>query len=219
MKLELVSHPVCPYVHRSAIMLAEKGVSFTRRYVDLKNKPEWFTALSPRGKVPVLLADDRPLFESAAINEFLDETCAPPLLPADPWERATQRAWVEVANDLFATQFTLLAAPSGELDAARAKLDLVLERFEGALETGVIDVESFGLIHAACAPALHRFVVVEQHLGARLLEKTPRLHAWARRLAARPSVARTVPDDFAEQFFAVFRARGGILVASASKWS
>ena len=67
MKLELVSHPICPFVHRAAIMLAEKGVPFERRYVDLKAKPDWFLAISPRGKVPLLVADGSVLFESAAI--------------------------------------------------------------------------------------------------------------------------------------------------------
>jgi glutathione S-transferase len=34
-KLELVSHALCPFVHRAAIMLREKGVLFDRRIVDL----------------------------------------------------------------------------------------------------------------------------------------------------------------------------------------
>src|SRR5580698_8911864 len=110
MKLELISHVLCPFVHRAAIMLREKGVAFDRRNVDLKNKPDWLLAISPRGKVPVLCADGVALFESAAICEFLDETHPPPLIPTDPFERARQRAWVEVANDLLIAQFNLLVA-------------------------------------------------------------------------------------------------------------
>src|ERR1700710_3262367 len=82
MTLDLDSHPLCPFVHRAAIMLHEKGVPFDRRNVDLKNKPDWFLALSPRGKVPVLVADGVSLFESAAICEFLDETQPPRLIAA-----------------------------------------------------------------------------------------------------------------------------------------
>lgn len=95
MKLELISHALCPFVHRASIMLTEKGVSFDRRNADLKNKPAWFLALSPRGKVPVLVADGVALFESAAICEFLDETHLPRLIPSDPFERARQRGWVK----------------------------------------------------------------------------------------------------------------------------
>ena len=53
--LQLVSHPLCPYVHRATAMLLEKGVPFDVRYVDLRAKPDWFLELSPRGKVPVLV--------------------------------------------------------------------------------------------------------------------------------------------------------------------
>ena len=65
-ELLLVSHALCPYVQRAAIVLAEKGVAFERRDIDLSNKPAWFLALSPLGKTPVLslsftTADGRPL--------------------------------------------------------------------------------------------------------------------------------------------------------------
>ena len=50
-KLILVSHHLCPYVQRAAISLAEKGVPFERVDIDLANKPGWFKAISPLGKV------------------------------------------------------------------------------------------------------------------------------------------------------------------------
>lgn len=51
------------------VVLAEKGVAFERRWVDLANKPGWFLAVSPLGKTPVLLVGDQPVFESAVICE------------------------------------------------------------------------------------------------------------------------------------------------------
>src|SRR6185295_20138660 len=80
-QLTLVSHRLCPYVQRAAIALAEKGVPFTRRDVDLANKPDWFKAISPLGKVPLLQVDNEVLFESAVIVEYLEETQAPALHP------------------------------------------------------------------------------------------------------------------------------------------
>src|SRR5207237_3450984 len=83
-KLDLVSHHLCPYVQRAVITLTEKGAPFTRTYVDLANKPDWFTAISPLGKVPLLrIDDDDVLFESAVICEYLEETIAPALHPRD----------------------------------------------------------------------------------------------------------------------------------------
>jgi glutathione S-transferase len=213
MKVELISDALCPFVHRASILLAEKGVPFERRNVDLKNKPDWFVALSPRGKVPVLIADGVALFESAAICEFLDETHPPPLIPSDPFERARQRGWVEVANDLLLTQYKLLAAASpAELEIASKALEPVLARLEAVLESGLIAATGFGLVHVALAPALHRFVVVEDRLGLGLLHDRPMLEALARRLAVRPSVARTVPDDFGARFVQIFVDRGSVLI-------
>jgi len=214
MKLELISRLLCPFVHRAAIMLHEKGVAFDRRNVDLKNKPDWFLAISPRGKVPVLVADGVALFESAVICEFLDETHPPRLVPTEPFERARQRGWVEVANDLLAVQFRILAAAEpDEVDKQRVVLDALLARFEEAIGAGVIAEEAFGLIHVAVAPALHRFVVIEDRLGLKLLEGTPTLAALARRLTDRPSVIETVPPDFDRQFVQILVERNSLLVA------
>jgi glutathione S-transferase len=217
MKLELISHRLCPFVHRAAIMLREKGVPFDRRSVDLKNKPDWFLAISPRGKVPVLVADGVPLFESAAICEFLDETHPPHLVPADPLERARQRAWVEVANDLLAAQYKVFsAATEDEADKARAALDTTLARVEEAVADGTIPATGFGLVHVAMAPALHRFVVAAERLGVDLLGRTPRLAKLARALAARPSVIETVPEEFGDELVQLLAERKSLLVAASS---
>jgi glutathione S-transferase len=87
--LTLISHPLCPFVQRAAIVLLEKGVSFDRINVDLADKPDWFLALSPTGKVPVLKVSqedgsDAVLFESMVICEYLEETQAA-LLPPPRW--------------------------------------------------------------------------------------------------------------------------------------
>jgi glutathione S-transferase len=52
--LTLISHNLCPYVQRAAIALLEKDVAFERITIDLSNKPDWFLAISPTGKVPLL---------------------------------------------------------------------------------------------------------------------------------------------------------------------
>ena len=52
--LVLISHALCPYVQRAAIVLAEKGVAFERRDIDLAHKPDWFLAVSPLGRLSLL---------------------------------------------------------------------------------------------------------------------------------------------------------------------
>ena len=95
-KYLLVSFKTCPWVQRAAIVLREKKIDFEFRHIDRDNRPDWFLAISPHKKVPVLRIDDTvSLFESNAIAEYLDETIAPRLHPDDPVQRAINRAWTD----------------------------------------------------------------------------------------------------------------------------
>jgi len=103
--LTLVSHNLCPYVQRAAIALAEKRVAFAKVYVDLSDKPDWFRAISPLGKVPLLRVasggGEQVIFESAVILEYLEETQANPLHPDHPLDRARHRSWIEFGSALL----------------------------------------------------------------------------------------------------------------------
>ncbi|MDE2595189.1 MAG: glutathione S-transferase N-terminal domain-containing protein, partial [Burkholderiales bacterium] len=100
-QLTLISHALCPYVQRAAIVLAEKGLRFERIDIDLAHKPDWFLKLSPLGKTPVLLVNGQPIFESAVICEYLDETTWPALHPTDPLQRAQHRGWMEFGSTVL----------------------------------------------------------------------------------------------------------------------
>src|SRR4051812_45459026 len=93
MPLTLISHHLCPYVQRVAIVLQEKGLSFERIDIDLADKPDWFLRVSPLGKTPVLLVDGEAIFESAVICEYLDDSVAPRLHPTPVLARARHRGW------------------------------------------------------------------------------------------------------------------------------
>src|SRR3954468_24665593 len=121
--LTLVSHQLCPYVQRAAIALAEKGVAYERVDVDLANKPDWFKALSPLGKTPVLQVGETAIFESAVILEYLEETQPNPLHPADPLGRAEHRSLIEfgaaILNDIWGLYS---ASDRAAFDAKRQQL-------------------------------------------------------------------------------------------------
>jgi glutathione S-transferase len=212
MKIKLISFALCPYVHRTTTLLHEKGIGFDIEYIDLANKPAWFLEISPRGKVPVLVADGVNLFESAVINEYLDETQPPRMLPDAPLQRAVQRAWIEVVNDLFAAQYKLVyAATQEDFEAAKAACADVIRRFEGAVRGPFFAGETFGLVDAAAAPALHRFSILEAQLPADWSASFPAFSSWMRRVATRPSVVAGVLPDFERSFLAALRKRDGYL--------
>ena len=81
------------------MMLIEKDVAFTLREVDLNDKPDWFLEVSPYSKVPVIRHQGRVVYESAIINEYLDEVFpTPEMMPAGARARATARIWIDFMN-------------------------------------------------------------------------------------------------------------------------
>ena len=55
----LCSFKTCPWVQRAAIVLRAKNVPYEITYIDRVKRPDWFLAVSPHSKVPVLLIDDK----------------------------------------------------------------------------------------------------------------------------------------------------------------
>ena len=96
MDLELISFKVCPYVQRSVITLNHKNCDYKITFIDIMNPPDWFLKLSPLGKIPILKVNGKEvLFESAVINEYIDDVTPGTLKPDDPLTLAKNRAWIE----------------------------------------------------------------------------------------------------------------------------
>src|SRR3954447_13580084 len=157
--LKLVSHKLCPYVQRAVIALTEKGVPFERIHIDLRNKPEWFLAISPLGKTPVLQVGDVAIFESAVILEYLEETAAKPLHPVDPLRRAEHRGWIDFGSVVLNDIAGLYTAPD-EI-AFTAKTLQLGQRFarleERVLAAPWFDGQKFSLVDAVYGPVFRYF--------------------------------------------------------------
>jgi glutathione S-transferase len=201
--LRLISHRLCPYVQRAVIALSEKGVAFERIDIDLSNKPDWFLKISPLGKTPVLLVGDHAIFESAVILEYLEDTQAKPLHPADPLARAEHRAWIEfgsaVLNDI-AGFYT-----AQDEAAFNARLTQLKQRF-ARLEVRVaaspwFDGERFSLVDGVFAPVFRYFDLFDEIGDFGILKGKPKLFRWRDSLATRPSVKSAVgaERDFIER--------------------
>ena len=98
--MELYTARVCPFAHRTRLTLLEKGLEFEHIEIDLKNKTPRFLEVSPYGKVPALFHDGQTIYESAIINEYLDEVFPnPSLMPNDPVFRAKARIWIHYCTE------------------------------------------------------------------------------------------------------------------------
>ncbi|WOB51322.1 glutathione S-transferase family protein [Xanthomonas hydrangeae] len=206
--LTLISHPLCPFVQRAAIVLLEHAVAFERVDIDLHAKPDWFLALSPTGKVPLLRIGQpdgsvATLFESVVICDYLDETSgSTSLYPRDPLQRAQQRAWIEFAAPTFADAWQFLnASDQASADTASAAFRGKLQKLEQALGQGPYFAgPTFGMVDVVFAPLLRYFGLLPADVCAPLFEGLPRIGAWRAALAARPSVIGAVAQDYASRF-------------------
>jgi glutathione S-transferase len=216
----LVSSKICPFVQRAVILLLAKGVAHEVTYIDLANKPEWFTQQSPRSKVPILIVGDVVLFESQAICEYLDETTGGDrLTPADPLLRARDRAWFPFAGeDLFAPVFkAMISASPEDVELQKKELSSKLDRLalekHGPYLSG--DGSRFGLADVAIAPAFTRIAFIGRLTQSDWLAGYPSLGDYSRRLLERPEVARSVPDDFESAMLALMKKRQSCLLPAA----
>jgi glutathione S-transferase len=197
-RLKLISHKLCPYVQRAVIALTEKGVAFERVDIDLSNKPDWFLAISPLGKTPVLQVGDIPIFESAVILEYLEETQPKPLHPSDPLRRAEHRGWIEFGSTVLADIAGFYAAPDeATFNARTSQLAQRLARLEARVAAAPwFDGEPFSLVDAVFGPVFRYFDVFDAIGDFGILAGKPKLERWRKALAARPSVRAAVSADY-----------------------
>ncbi len=214
MDLELVSFKTCPFVQRSVITLLHKRAPYRIRYVDLADPPRWFLKLSPAKKAPLLVVDgEHVVFESAVINEFVDEVTPGRLHPSDPLPRALNRSWIEFGSNCLmdVLHMTTAGDERGFADVVEA-FNAKLGEVEAALDDGpYFNGERFSLVDAAYAPLFMRVKLIERYAPVLDNGALPRLAHWGEGLHALDAVSRSVVPEFAELYEALIRRRQGYL--------
>lgn len=196
--IEIVSSATCPFAQRTRMALLEKGLDFDLNEISLDAKPDWFLAISPYGKVPVLRHDGASLFESAVINEYLEDVFPdPPLLPRDPKARASARIWIDFANVRFVPHVykLMLAQDAASQDLHKQRLTDAFRRMEDeglAKSAGPYWLgNEISLVDLSFFPHMDRFVAIEHYRDFKIPESCPRLIAWREMMRARPSARET----------------------------
>lgn len=195
--IEIYSAALCPFAHRSRLTLVEKGIPFQLIEIDLHNKPANFLDISPYGKVPVLKHGEHRVWESAIVNEYLEETFPkPPLLPKEPIQRAQARIWINFADTrLFTTTGKLLysreAQPNPTILAELSEHLLFMEQ-EGLQKKSANGSywlgETLSLVDLTYYPWFEQMAVLAHFRGFKLPNGLNRLKAWWEAMANRESV-------------------------------
>jgi glutathione S-transferase len=86
------------------ITMRAKGLTWDAIKVDLFKTDQYdpkYLKLNPKGVVPMLVHDGKPVIESTLICEYIDETFprSPQLIPADPWLQSRMRLWSKMVDE------------------------------------------------------------------------------------------------------------------------
>jgi glutathione S-transferase len=202
MTLQLWSHPYAAYGQKASVALYELGLPFELRLVDAGDETGMaaFRAVSPFGKMPVLIDDDRRLVESSVVIEYLDQLAGGGrLIPADPEGALEARLIDRIVDTYVGGPMNRIIPrkfrPAGNEDPYGDAQDAaVLESAWDWLEDRLADGRTWGAgetftLADCCAAPILTYARRLVPFGDR-----PRLKAWHRRLMARPSFVRALED-------------------------
>ncbi|WP_373540025.1 glutathione S-transferase family protein [Chamaesiphon sp.] len=216
-QIQLYSAVLCPFAHRVRLTLQVKGVPFESIEIDPQNKPTNFLEISPYGKVPVLKHGDNRVWESAIVNEYLEETFPdPPLLPTDPMQRAQARIWINFADTrLFATTGKLLHGRDPHPTTLLNELSehLLFMEHEGLRKNPASAPYWLGtelsLVDLTFHPWFEQLAVLEHFRGFGLPSGLDRLQEWEAAVAEREAVRSIAnsPEFYLERYGRLVQAK------------
>ena len=154
----------------------------------MKNKPKELLDRNPYGKVPVLEDGNTIIYESAIIDEYLDEKYPkPPLMPRDPSARGRVRIWIDYCN-------TRLQRAAGHVahnhNVEQSKLEIgeYLSTLNREMAGRDYLASDYSLADITFIPFFTRLERYQMTIGGDL----PNVKAWMMRLLDRPAVRQTL---------------------------
>ncbi|XP_010551489.1 PREDICTED: glutathione S-transferase U13-like [Tarenaya hassleriana] len=196
-----------PFVLRARVGLHLKSVTYD--YLEekdvLNDKSELLLKHNPVYKtVPVLVHGDRPVCGSLNIVQYIDEVWPsdPPILPSDPFDRATARFLAEYIDEHCVGAIGGLAGAKDEegRKVAKTKLEECLDVIEtefGKRSKGkdFFGGDSVNLVDIAFGCVLGPLRVAERFSGLQFLrqDKTPSLLRWADKFCRHNAVKPYMP--------------------------
>ena len=201
-KYHIIGHRLCPYVQRVVILMEEKQIPYIRTDIELHNKPEWLQKLSPTGKVPVLVVNEnKSLFESSVICEYLDEVTLGSLHPDDMFDKATHRAWIEYGTEILDCIAKIIYRDK-TYKCVEATLEEIADLFcivEQELSGGKYFSDSqFHIVDGVYATIFRYFDVLGELTTLDLFSNLSKIKKWKEASLQRKSVQDAVPKNYNE---------------------
>ena len=212
MDLELILFKACPFAHRVVITLLHTQQEHRYTFINPAQKPDWIQAISPLGQIPLLRVDGtQTLFESSAINDYLNDISGGKLLPADSLQRARCRCWIEysgVCQRAFGDLIT--AKDENQFHEAGINFLNLLGKMEEQLgeNSRYFMGDPLSLVDIAFAPLFVRMHSLQSVVALPDSEPRPKIEQWQAELLALEVVQQSVNGDFFPIFKNMVRGRG-----------
>ncbi|MCW5316938.1 glutathione S-transferase [Nostoc sp. KVJ3] len=208
----------CPFCERVWFALEEKEIPFATEFIDLTNKPKWYTDLVPTTLVPAAKIEGKLVYESKDILLALEEQFGTTLLPENPEENAVARQWLEDAetNGVRDIAYKFLRqAPEDpqELAILQADFEAKLDELEQLLGKypGPYFLSTFSVVDITYSPHLDRLAAnlpVYRGYHIKGNPRYPRINTWFEALKQRPAYHRVKSDDTTNNL--LLRRRWGV---------
>lgn len=183
---------------KAEIAALEKGlevelimVPFEMKILYQPKHPE-VARINPKRQVPVLVDGDLEIFDSTQIFEYLETIRPEPALwPSEPKARARARL-IEHASDevYFPPIIRLMGLQGAPADPASVEARASAVRFYDTLEADLAGKEWLAGGYSYADIAFYMAQIFGDRMGAPMTEAHTRLHAWRKRMGARPAVRR-----------------------------
>jgi len=135
----------------------------------------------------VLVDGDGVIYESAIINEYLEEKYPQvPLMPSDPVWRSRARIWIDYCNTRVQAAAGYIAHDY-EVEKSKERLRGYLENLNKEMRDREYIAGNYSLADITYVPFFCRLQRYQTTIGSDL----PHLKAWMERLLDRPAIAST----------------------------
>ena len=195
--IRLYVHRACPFAHRPRALLLRLGVEYESVEIDLDDRPGDFLALTPTGKVPLLVEDDLVLYESRIVDAYLVQRFAwTDALPTEPAPRARHRLAVEQWDSVVVPAWYASLKAGGAINAnGRGAVEGELDQLDRTVREGA-GVEADSLLGLHCATHWARIRALPGHseLHDRIRDREETA-AWLDRAADLDHVRATTPPE------------------------
>ncbi|KAI3945520.1 hypothetical protein MKW98_018337 [Papaver atlanticum] len=185
---------------RPRIALAEKDIKYEYKEENIRDKSPLLLQMNPVHKmIPVLIHNGKPICESLIILQYIDEVWNDkyPLLPSDPYQKATARFWVDyIDKNVYAFGKKIWMTKGEEQEKAKRDLIETLRVLEGELgEKPYFGGENMGVLDVALVPYYSWFYSYEICGNFSIEEFCPKLVSWAKECMEKESVSKSLPDQ------------------------